>query len=91
MQQVITTDHDEIRAWAQGRGGTPAVVAGDETNLRFDWGEDNALMRISWGEFFDIFEEEDLAFSHIEDDDSSVYEFVPRGASNVVIDGEYGA
>jgi hypothetical protein len=79
MQQVLTTDHSEIRAWAAGRGGMPAIVPGSEAGLRFDWGEgDGGLMRIEWDEFFDIFEEHALAFSHIEEDDSSVYEFVPR-------------
>lgn len=79
MQQVITTNHDEIRAWAAGRGGMPAVVESSEADLRFDWGEgDSLLMRISWDEFFDLFEEHGLAFAHIENDDSSVYEFVPR-------------
>ena len=81
MQQVVTTNHDEIRAWAAGRGGMPAILAGSEAGLRFDWGEgDEDMQRITWGEFFDIFEAEGLAFSHIEDDDSSVYEFVPRQA-----------
>ncbi|HEY4501512.1 MAG TPA: hypothetical protein VJJ20_00395 [Candidatus Paceibacterota bacterium] len=78
MQQVITTNHDEIRAWAQGRGGMPAIVEGSEADLRFDWGEGDSLMRISWREFLEIFEDQALAFAHIENDDSSVYEFVPR-------------
>ena len=78
MQQVITTNHDEIRAWAAARGGMPAIVDGTESGLRFDWGEDDGLMRISWEEFFDIFDENSLAFAHIEEDDSSVYEFVSR-------------
>lgn len=57
----------------------PAIVPGTEAGLRFDWGEgDERLMRLSWEDFFDIFEEEGLAFVHIEQDDSSVYEFVAR-------------
>lgn len=91
MQQVITTHHGEIREWAESRGGMPAIVDGSDSELRFDWGEGGSYTRIDWGEFFDVFEQEGLAFSHIEDDDSSVYEFVPRGATNVVIDGEYEA
>lgn len=79
MQQTYTTNHDEIRAWAAGRGGMPAIVDGTESELRFDWGEGDAdLMRLSWPEFFEIFDEEGLAFAHIEEDDSSVYEFVRR-------------
>ena len=78
MQQTFTTNHEEIRAWAAGRGGMPAIVEGSEARLRFDWGDDDTLMRISWGDFFDIFENEGLAMAHIEEDDSSVYEFVSR-------------
>jgi hypothetical protein len=79
MQQTFTIDHEEIRAWAAGRGGMPAILEGTESGLRFDWGEGDAdMVRLSWSEFFDIFEEQGLAFAHIEEDDSSVYEFVPR-------------
>lgn len=78
MQQTITTNHEDIRAWAAERGGMPAIVEGTAASLRFDWGEDDNLMRIPWHDFFDIFEEEGLAFARIEDDDSSVYEFVVR-------------
>lgn len=78
MQQTITTNQGEIRAWAAERGGMPAIAEGTEAGLRFDWGEDEQLIRLSWPEFFEIFEEQGLAFAHIENDDSSVYEFVPR-------------
>lgn len=79
MQQTFTTEHNEIRRWAGERGGMPAIVEGTEAELRFDWGEgDESLVRISWPDFFEIFDEQGLAFAHIEDDDSSVYEFVPR-------------
>ncbi len=80
MQETVTIDHGEIRRWAEARGGMPAVVAGTDADLRFDWGEGGRLERISWEDFFELFEEQDLAFAHIEDDDSSVYEFVPRSA-----------
>lgn len=84
MQQTYTTSHEEIRAWAQGRGGMPAIVEGTDADLRFDWGEGDAdTLRLSWAEFFDIFEEQGLAFAHIEQDDSSVYEFVPRQESAI--------
>lgn len=61
----------------------PAILEGTEAGLRFDWGEDDNVMRISWGDFFDIFEREGLAFVHIEDDDSSVYEFVSRHEAGI--------
>lgn len=87
MQQTFSTDHAHIRRWAAGRGGMPAIVEGSEAGLRFDWGEgDESLMRLSWEQFFDIFEEQGLAFSHIEEDDSSVYEFVSRGEAGIYDD-----
>ena len=61
------TDHDEIRTWAEERGGRPAKVKGvgqgeGEGILRFDFGEkDDRLEPISWDEFFDIFDDNDLA------------------------------
>lgn len=65
-----TTNHDEIRRWVEERGGHPAVVKGTEGKrsggvLRIDYpgfsGEDT-LERISWEEFFETFEEANLAF-----------------------------
>ncbi|MEA3003921.1 MAG: hypothetical protein QOH81_2709 [Sphingomonadales bacterium] len=65
---TTTTDHDEIRRWAEARGGHPARVRGTEI-LRIDFDErrgddDEALERIGWEEFFDIFDRERLAFLH---------------------------
>ena len=68
-----TTNHDEIRNWVEKRGGHPAVVAATESNgrpgglLRIDYDEpggndDTRLHRISWHEFFDIFDNNDIAF-----------------------------
>ena len=62
------TDHDEIRAWAEARGGRPARLKGtggksqDAGVLRIDFGdEDEGLEEISWDEFFDVFEDRKLA------------------------------
>lgn len=66
-----TTDHEEIRRWAEERGGRPAAVVDAENKeiaaggLRIDFpdydsGED--LQEITWTEFFDRFEEENLTF-----------------------------
>jgi hypothetical protein len=61
------TNHDEIRKWAEARGGRPArVKATADKNaggvLRFDYGDkDDALEEIGWDAFFEIFEESDLA------------------------------
>ena len=64
----ITVDHDKIRRWAESRGGEPATVKdtedGDEAGiLRLDFDPpDEGLEKISWEEFFDKFEDADLAF-----------------------------
>jgi hypothetical protein len=66
----MTTDHDTIRRWVEERGGRPAAVkgtgnGGDAGILRIDFpgrGDDEALQEISWDEFFDKFEESNLAF-----------------------------
>ena len=64
-----TTDHEEIRQWVEERDGHPAIVKGTEKGgsamLRIDYpgfsGEDR-LEEITWDEFFEIFDENNLAF-----------------------------
>ena len=65
-----TTNHDEIRKWAEARGGKPATVKSTESGgeagvLRIDFpgysGKDS-LEEISWDEFFAKFDEKNLAF-----------------------------
>ena len=64
-----TTDHEQIRRWAEARGGKPAHVKGtggkDDTGiLRIDFpGYSGAgkLEEISWDEFFEKFDEQGLA------------------------------
>jgi hypothetical protein len=73
-----TTDHDEIRRWVEERGGQPATVEGTESGgepgvLRIDYpgvGEDDKLKPISWEEFFEKFDEEQLAFLYQEETSS---------------------
>lgn len=64
-----TRDHDTIRRWAEARGGHPAVVEGTEI-LRIDFdepgGQDENLRRISWDEFFRIFDSRDIEFLYQE-------------------------
>lgn len=65
-----TTNHDEIRKWAEARGGKPATVrrteSGDEAGvLRIDfpgYSGEGSLEEISWDEFFKKFDEKKLAF-----------------------------
>ena len=67
-QAKTTTDHDEIRRWAEERKGRPSVVRtgkGQGGILRFDFGEkDEKLEEISWDEFFKIFDENNIALLH---------------------------
>ena len=75
-ESKTTTDHDEIRRWAEERGGQPARVIGtgkegDPGLLRIEFpggpGDDSNLEPISWEEFFDAFEENGLAFVYQEE------------------------
>ena len=75
-ESKITTDHDEIRKWAEERGGRPAVVRetqrkGDPGILRLAFpdapnADDDELEEISWEEFFKKFDEAGLALLHQE-------------------------
>jgi hypothetical protein len=65
-----TRDHDTIRRWAEARGGHPATVEGTEI-LRIDFDgpdgdQDERLRRISWDEFFRIFDSRDIEFLYQE-------------------------
>jgi hypothetical protein len=73
-----TTDHEEIRQWAEARGGQPSCVKGtggdgDTGLLRIDFpgfsGEDS-LEPIEWEEFFEKFDDQGLAL---------VYQEITRG------------
>jgi hypothetical protein len=79
-----TTDHETIRKWAEARGGSPASVKGtggskDAGLLRLDFGEPEAsLQQISWEEFFDRFEETELAFLYEDEPDNRFNKLVRR-------------
>lgn len=65
-----TTDHEEIRRWAEDREGKPATVAGTESGdepgiLRIDfphYENQGKLEDISWDDWFKKFDESNLAF-----------------------------
>src|SRR5215213_10309224 len=86
-QATTTTDHDEIRRWAQERGGRPSLVRtgrGKGGILRFDFGEDDEkLEETSWDEFFEVFDDNNLAFLHQDQigsgQTSRFFKFVARG------------
>ena len=73
-ESKTTTDHSTIREWAEARDGKPAVVESTQDSkkggglLRINfpgYAEDN-LKEISWREFFEIFDENDLQFLYQE-------------------------
>jgi hypothetical protein len=67
---TTTTDHEAIRKWAEERGGKPSQVKSTATDneigiLRIDfpgYEGDDSLEEISWEQFFEKFEESQLAF-----------------------------
>ena len=73
-ESKVTTDHEEIRRWVEKRGGHPARVKGTERGesvglLRIDYpgfSGEGKLEEISWEEFFEAFEENNLAFLYQE-------------------------
>ena len=90
---TTTTSHDDIRKWVEKRGGHPAMVAATERNgregglLRIDFDEpggndDTGLHRISWEEFFEVFDKNDLAFLRQEEGDSRFNKFVERESAS---------
>lgn len=88
-QGSTTTNHDEIRRWVEEHGGRPASVRGTENGgagvLRIDFpggaGEDQ-LEHISWDEWFEKFEQNNLAFLYQEQkasgEDSTFFKLVSR-------------
>lgn len=70
----ITTDHETIRRWAEARGGWPATVnriaRGESAGiLRIDFPSfsgGDSLKPISWEDWFEKFEESNLAFLYQE-------------------------
>src|SRR4051812_33273733 len=76
MAARATIDHDEIRRWAESKGGRPAAVdrtheGGDTGIIRIMFPDNpqshhGALVEISWEEFFEQFEESQLALTYDE-------------------------
>src|SRR4051794_35780021 len=94
-QSRVTTDHNEIRRWAEERGGHPATVkrteqGGEPGILRIDFpgfsGEDT-LEEISWDDFFQKFEESGLAFLFQDKGDSRFNKLVSRDTAQAAENG----
>lgn len=90
-----TTDHETIRKWAERRDATPAHVLGtgddeDVGVLRLDFPEeepDANLEEISWDDFFEKFNRENLAFRYQDQkksgEESYFHRFVQREETGV--------
>jgi hypothetical protein len=87
---VATTDHEEIRRWAEERGGQPACVKGtggkgDAGVLRIDFpgfsGEDT-LEPIPWEEWFRQFDQNRLELLLSSEKDSRFNKLVRREAGS---------
>ena len=85
-----TTNHKEIRKWVEERGGKPTCVRGtgsknDAGLLRIDfpgYSGEGKLEPISWDDFFEKFDEQELAFLYQEKtkdgDTSNFWKLVSR-------------
>jgi hypothetical protein len=65
----VTTDRKQIQNWVEERDGYPARVAGTDGRsgglIRIDYegySGEGSLERITWEEWFDAFEKNNLAF-----------------------------
>jgi hypothetical protein len=88
-QTVRTTEHEEIRRWVEAHGGRPARVRGTEDGgagvLRIDFpggAGDEDLEPISWDEWFEVFDRNNLAALYQEQkasgEDSTFFKLVRR-------------
>ena len=98
----ITTDHDEIRKWAEARGGKPAAVKsthrGDDPGIirlifpNAPNANEGSLEEISWDEFFEKFDEANLALLYQEKtahgDDSFFNKLIGRETAEARQHGE---
>ena len=87
-----TTDHEEIRRWAEERGGKPARVksTGDDDDpgiLRIDFpggAGSESLEHISWDDWFEQFDRRNLAFLYQDEkasgEGSTFFKLVSREA-----------
>jgi hypothetical protein len=76
MAAKATTDHDTIKHWVEKHGGCPAHVKStadrdDPGVLRIDFpgfSGQESLQSISWDEFFQKFDESELALLYRDED-----------------------
>ncbi|HUH01147.1 MAG TPA: hemerythrin domain-containing protein [Kofleriaceae bacterium] len=90
-----TIDHQTLKAWVEERGGCPAHVKSsgskdDPGILRIDYpgftGQ-KTLETISWEQFFEAFEDNELAFLYQDDKDSRFSKLVARSTAELEDEG----
>ena len=89
-QSKITSDHQIVKKWVEARGGIPVSVKGTSKSgetglLRFQfpgYGKGESFDKISWEEFFQKFDEKNLALLYQEKTrdgkESRFFKFVAR-------------
>jgi hypothetical protein len=72
-QATATTNHEVIKRWAESRNGHPALVKATESRrgrggvLRIDFDSpEESLEQVSWEDFFETFDQKNLAFLYQE-------------------------
>ena len=74
VESKRTKDHKTIKNWVEARDGKPSVVEattdGDSNSglLRIDFpqNDNDSLKELSWEEFFDVFDDNDIEFLYQE-------------------------
>ncbi|NUP05307.1 MAG: hypothetical protein HOW73_04510 [Polyangiaceae bacterium] len=86
---IQTQDHEEIRQWAEDRGGIPTIVKGTEGLLRIDFvsgeasgGREPSLEAVDWDRWFEIFDDNHLSFLHSADKESRFFKLVSEDGAN---------
>lgn len=79
----FTKNHEAIKEWVEERGGKPIVEENEEITLLIDFDKKNKEKNyVSWNDFFEDFDEEQLMFLYQdktpEGETSYYYRFVPK-------------
>jgi hypothetical protein len=92
VEQTITIEHDEIRAWVDAHGGAPAKVRGtgsdstDPAVLRIDFsdGANRQLEPMEWDAWLESFTDQQMAAVFAEPDREGAAPFVKITAARNV-------
>lgn len=83
MTRRILYTPEEIREWIDEKGGSPVIIRADSSeneehlDILFDL-EIKDAEEISWEEFFDKLERENLALSYDDEDDTKDFSFIDK-------------